>query len=57
MKKSDIWFLVLAVFFILDAISSWNMWINICTILCAVVVLAESAVRLVGVIKSRRKPS
>lgn len=55
MKKNDIWFLVLAVFFMLDVISSWNMWINICTILCAVALLAESVIRLARVIKSRRK--
>ena len=52
MKKSDIWFLVLVVLFMLDVVSSWNIAINICTALCAVIVLAESVVRLIGVIKN-----
>ena len=53
-KKSDIWFLVLAVFFMLDVASAWNIWINICTIICAIVVLAECTVRLIGVIRNAR---
>ena len=54
MKKSDIWFLVLAVFFMLDVASECNIWINICTIICAIVVLAECTVRLIGVIRNAR---
>lgn len=52
MKKSDIWFLILVVFILLDVVLSWNIWINICVILCSIVVLTDSIIRLIGVIKN-----
>ena len=54
MKKNDIWFLILVVFILLDVVLSWNVWINICVILCSIVVLTDSIIRLIGVIKNAR---